>query len=134
MSDNSDSDYENAIFYPVLLPCPTREDVPPNRENRLVVHYEKSDEGLKLLNKHQWGLGAVSHDSLKPRSSQPTEDWKEAAARLGMAGPERNLRNADGAREHSCIAEPRRNARGWRFRIRRFLSRVGSRARSVFSL
>ncbi|GIY77255.1 hypothetical protein CEXT_529461 [Caerostris extrusa] len=72
MSDNSDSDYDNAIFYPVMLPYPIREDVPPNRENELVVHQrplvvcnQPSGEGANCLQDHRWDAGAVSHDSLR---------------------------------------------------------------------
>ncbi|GIY28931.1 hypothetical protein CDAR_621451 [Caerostris darwini] len=141
MSDESDSDYENAIFYPVMLPYPVREALPPNRENELAVHQrplvvcnQPSDESLALLQDHQWDVGAVSHDSLRlnrERASQSTADSTDAAARLG---PERNLLNADWVHGHACIAEPRSNARGWRFRMRRFLGRMRSRARSALRL
>ncbi|GIY45659.1 hypothetical protein CDAR_576531 [Caerostris darwini] len=77
-----------------MLPYPIRENGPPNRENnKLVVHqrpfvalHENSDEGLRVLKEHHWGLGVISHDSLKlsrerasQRCTQPTEDSNDAA-------------------------------------------------------
>ncbi|GIY42069.1 hypothetical protein CDAR_282661 [Caerostris darwini] len=146
MSDKGDSDYESAIFYPVLLPYPIREDVPPNRENELVVrerplvvHPQNSGEGPTFAQDHQWDVGVVSHDSLRLnreraslRRTRRTEDLNAITARLGLEELERHLRNTDGVHEYSRSAEPRRNARGWTCRLRGFLSRMRSGARSLF--
>ncbi|GIY89149.1 hypothetical protein CDAR_614101 [Caerostris darwini] len=146
MSDNSDSDYENAVFYPVLLPHPIREDVFPDRENELVVHQrplmvcnQPSGRGPNYVQDHQWHVGVVSHYSLRLKRERDvlrrtlrTEDLNDVAAYLALQGPARDLRTTQWVYEYSSNSEPRRNATDLKFRTRRFLSR--SSARSLFDL
>ncbi|GIY62551.1 hypothetical protein CDAR_35861 [Caerostris darwini] len=141
MSDKSDSDYESADFYPVMLPYPIRENVPTTTiHQRPLVVSNQPDRGPTFMQEQHRDVGVVSHDSLRLNReravlhrTQRTEDLYAITARLGLERLDRHFRNRDVC-EYSHSSERSRNARGWRSRIRRFLSRIRSRARSVFRL
>ncbi|GIY22018.1 hypothetical protein CEXT_724961 [Caerostris extrusa] len=137
MSDSNDSDYESGDFYTVIRPYPIRGDVSPDRalamdelavrQRPLSAHPQNSGEGANVLQDHQRDVGVVSHDSLRLnreraalRRAQRVEDSNAITARLGLGELERHLVNTDCVDEYPRIAVPRRNARGWRYRLRSF--------------
>ncbi|GIY58965.1 hypothetical protein CDAR_87441 [Caerostris darwini] len=130
-----------------MLPYPIREAAPSNRENELAVHQrplvvcnQSSGESPNFLNDHHCDEGVMSHDSLELNRemgfllhrTQRIEDLH--LAHLALDGPARNLRTTEKVYEYSSNSVQRRNATPWRFRIRRFLSRMQSKARSLFRL